>query len=64
MEQFSKRFGVDLSRFEPRDYFGPEGFNLLWLVSPRWWRWRRTRMDFTAGDLVEAARRGTWVPRT
>jgi hypothetical protein len=28
-----------------------------------WWRWRRTRHDFTVGDLVEATQRGSWAAR-
>jgi hypothetical protein len=61
MARFAETFGVDLSALKPEAYFGPEGINPLWLLSPSWWR--RKYKEITIQDLLDAARAGVWVNR-
>lgn len=68
IEEFAKRFNVNLSGYDHARYFGPEGFN------PFGWIWvsllellGRTPEQaaglcpLTVGDLVAAASAGRWI---
>ena len=59
--RFGEMFSVNLAAFKPPDYFGPEGFSPLRLLSPRWWRERGKHKDITVQDLLDAARAGAWL---
>lgn len=63
VEDFARRFRVDLTGFEPTQYFGPEAAAnpMPWL----WWRIRNAWPQFpsiTLADLEVAARAGRWDP--
>jgi len=53
MEDFQEVFGVDLSGFEPRAYFGPEAA----VIIPSW---RRPQKSLTVALLIQAARDRKW----
>jgi len=71
MESFAAEFHVDLSEWDHRRYFGPEGgfnpFAMLWTLllymlgqTPEQAAGLR---PLTIGDLVAAASTGRWLPR-
>lgn len=73
LEEFARRFEVDMSGFPFDEYFGSDALIdiswkticswLLWLIGLRkrqdvYWPW--PKKPLTVGDLVEAAERGRW----
>jgi hypothetical protein len=59
VEEFSKRFKVEMRDFRWYHHSGPEGCNPLWLFyRPRWVR--DTHVPIRLSDLIEAARCGVW----
>lgn len=62
VEEFGKRFEVDMTGFRWEHHSGPEGCNPLWLISRPWWS-RVTYVPIRLVDLIESARRGKWFIR-
>ncbi len=64
MEEFRNRFSVDMSEFEFRKHFSPEGFNpivyIYWLLFARD---KLKSIPITLRDLTEAAEKKKWVKR-
>ena len=58
--EFGQQFRVDVSGYRWYHHGGPEGCNPLWLFYKPWWS-RKTYVPMRICDLVESARRGTWV---
>ena len=60
MEEFARRFSVDLEGLDLSRHVGPEGSNPLWLVfKPRWLRELGSH-PVTVNHLVEVALRKKW----
>lgn len=58
MNKFSQEFSVDMSKFDFKRHFSPEGFNPFLILFPSWWR--RKLQSITIRDLVKAAETGVW----
>jgi hypothetical protein len=68
IEEFAKHFSVDLSGYDHKRYFGPEGFNpfaMLWVLLlqllGRTPEQAAGLCPLTVGDLVAAAAAGRWI---
>jgi len=61
MEEFSKRFGVDMTHYDGCKYFGPEaGWSpLVWLV-PSWRKAVQNLKPITVEHLLRCANDGVW----
>jgi hypothetical protein len=58
--EYARVFGVDLAGFKLYHHFGPEGFSLLWLFFPPWWK-EVQQIPVTVQNLVDAATAGRWI---
>ena len=58
---FAQEFNVDMSTFQPQEYFGPEAsFNPFAPLFPSWWRRRARLRPLLVRHLIDAARAGRW----
>jgi len=61
MSKFAHEFGINLTGFNPADFFGSEAAFILFAVFfPSWWKRKRHRKSLTVGDLVKIARSRSW----
>ena len=62
--KFGREFNVDMSNFNSKKHFGPEGAFVPFLVLfPSWWKSRRKLKPITISDLIKAAESGAWVEK-
>jgi hypothetical protein len=61
MSKYAHEFDVELTGFNPIEFFGSEtAFILFAVFYPSWWKRKRHRKSLTVGDLVEMARCRSW----
>ncbi len=61
--EFSDKFSVDMSQFEFRKHFNPEGFNPISFIYLLFARDKWRKMPITLRDLTEAVEKKKWVRR-
>ncbi len=59
VDEFSKRFNVEMRDLRWYHHTGPEGCNPLWLFYRPLWN-RKTHVPIRLSDLIESSRRGVW----
>ncbi len=57
---FAEQFAVDLAGLDFHKHFGPEGFNLFWLLDKPEWMLDQGRFPVTVAHLVAVAKAGRW----
>jgi len=62
VEDFGRRFNVDVTGFRWEHHTGPEGCNPLWLLFPPRWT-RLPNLPIRTIDLIDSARDGRWSIR-
>jgi hypothetical protein len=60
LEEFSRRFGVELAGLEFHKHFGAEGCNPLWLLFPPAWLEDHGNYPVTVDHLVRVAEVKRW----